>query len=73
MKMSTDGIVGGPSPIKCTLGAGLIFVATVFFMFDGTDQFGFQPRLITRFCYNSPNMSSVNVSLVDYVYHRNNI
>lgn len=52
----------GPNPIKRTLVTGLIFVATVFVMFEATDQFGFQPRLITRFCYNSPNMSSVNVS-----------
>ncbi|KAF7496149.1 hypothetical protein SSS_03959 [Sarcoptes scabiei] len=28
---------------------------------DPSIQLGFQPRLITRFCYNSPNLSTVNV------------
>ncbi|KPM11858.1 hypothetical protein QR98_0104340, partial [Sarcoptes scabiei] len=31
---------------------------------DPSIQLGFQPRLITRFCYNSPNLSTVNSQCV---------
>lgn len=52
--------IGSPSIwIGLTTGVYALFLLT---STCPSHQFGFQPRLITRFCYNSPNASSVNVS-----------
>lgn len=46
--------------LVCPLVAAVL---TVIFL-DTTVAYGLVPKLVTRFCYNSPNPSQVNVSVL---------
>ena len=53
---------------KYTLTVATLAAFGIFFFFcDHSDQFGLQSRFITRFCYNSPNLSTLNVSTRQYI------
>lgn len=54
---------GNSNLARCTLTVTSILTAFIILLCGQSNQLGFQPRLITRFCYNSPNLSTINVGV----------
>ncbi|KAI2810481.1 hypothetical protein BLOT_001642 [Blomia tropicalis] len=55
---------GNSNLARCTLTVTSILTAFIILLCGQSNQLGFQPRLITRFCYNSPNLSTINSQCV---------
>ncbi|KAH9387666.1 hypothetical protein TYRP_008859 [Tyrophagus putrescentiae] len=55
---------GGNSTGSSLVTLTAIFIASFLLLTGPSTQFGLQPRLITRFCYNSPNLSTINSQCV---------